>query len=108
VTTEGHGTLGVDCFPKIDQPLVTVITRFPGAAPQEVETQVTQRIEGALNTIDVLDTLTSNSSEGVSFVTAQVNMEKNGDVATPCSTIRHCGSDASSIGASPSTAERAI
>ena len=43
----GYGQLGVDRFPKIDAPFITVITRLPGAAPEEVETEVTDKIEEA-------------------------------------------------------------
>ena len=56
--------LGLDRFPKVDFPTVVVTTRFPGAAPEEVETEVTDQIEEAVNTISGIDELRSNSSEG--------------------------------------------
>src|SRR6476469_9616927 len=71
----GYKRLGVDKFPKIDFPLVTIVTPYPGAAPTAVETDVTQRIEEAVNTVSGLDTLTSVSTEGVSLVIAQFALE---------------------------------
>jgi HAE1 family hydrophobic/amphiphilic exporter-1 len=60
--------LGVDQFPKIDFPVVVVLTRLPGSAPEDVETEITDKIEGAVNTISGIDELHSNSSEGLSQV----------------------------------------
>jgi multidrug efflux pump subunit AcrB len=71
----GYRTLGVDKFPKIDFPLVTVVTPYPGASPLAVESDVTQKIEEAVNTVSGLETLTSVSTEGVSLVIAQFALE---------------------------------
>ena len=71
----GYRTLGVDKFPKIDFPLVTIVTPYPGASPLAVESDVTQKIEEAVNTVSGLDTLTSVSTEGVSLVIAQFALE---------------------------------
>jgi HAE1 family hydrophobic/amphiphilic exporter-1 len=76
-----YKTLGVDYFPKIDFPNVTITTTLRGAAPEEVETQVTKRIEEAVNTINGIDELRSTSAEGVSLVVITFVLEKNGDVA---------------------------
>ena len=73
--------LGLDRFPKVDFPTVVVTTRFPGAAPEEVETEVSDKIEEAVNTISGIDELRSNSSEGVSQVIIAFLLEKDGDVA---------------------------
>jgi HAE1 family hydrophobic/amphiphilic exporter-1 len=73
--------LGLDRFPKVDFPTVVVSTRLPGAAPEEVETEVTDKIEEAVNTISGIDELRSNSSEGVSQVIIAFLLEKDGDVA---------------------------
>ena len=73
--------LGVDRFPNIDFPFVTVTTRLVGAAPEEIETEVTEKIEEAVNTISGIDQLISVSAEGVSVVTVQFVLEKDGDVA---------------------------
>ena len=73
--------LGVDQFPKIDFPAVVVVTRLPGASPEDVETDVTDKIEGAVNTISGIDELRSNSSEGVSQVVVTFILEKDINVA---------------------------
>jgi hydrophobe/amphiphile efflux-1 (HAE1) family protein len=73
--------LGVDQYPKIDFPAVIVITRLAGASPEDVETEITDKIEGAVNTISGIDELRSNSSEGVSQVAIQFLLEKSVAVA---------------------------
>src|ERR671918_2577571 len=72
--------LGLDRFPKVDFPTVVITTRFPGAAPEEVETEVTDKVEEAVNTISGIDQLASNSAEGVSQVTVSFRLEKNADI----------------------------
>ena len=71
----GYRSLGVDKFPKVDFPVITIITPYPGASPGAVETDVTQKIEEAVNTVSGLDMLTSMSTEGVSMVIAQFDLE---------------------------------
>src|SRR5829696_6042743 len=73
--------LGVDRFPKVDFPTVVVTTRLPGAAPEEVETEITDKIEEAVNTVSGIDELRSSSSEGVSMVVVAFLLEKDADVA---------------------------
>ncbi len=74
-------SLGVDRFPKVDFPMVTVSTVLVGAGPEEMETEVTDKIEEAVNTISGIDQLISTSSEGVSVVNVMFDLEKDGDVA---------------------------
>ncbi|MGH9255536.1 MAG: efflux RND transporter permease subunit [Vicinamibacterales bacterium] len=74
--------LGIDQFPNVDIPTVLVTTRLPGAAPEQVESEVTDKVEEAVNTINGIDILTSTSSEGVSQVVVNFRLEKNADVAT--------------------------
>jgi HAE1 family hydrophobic/amphiphilic exporter-1 len=74
-------TLGVDRFPKIDLPTISVSTSNPGAAPAEIETEVTDQVEGAVNTVPGIDEMRSNSSKGSSNVTITFNLEKNPDQA---------------------------
>ena len=76
-----YSKLGVDLYPKIEFPTVTVTTTLPGAAPEEVETTVTQRIEEAVNTLSGIDDLRSVSSEGVSQVFVTFVLEKSPDAA---------------------------
>src|SRR5919198_986834 len=73
--------LGVDRFPKIDFPTVLVTTVQPGAAPEQIETEITDKIEQAVNTISGIDELRSTSSEGVSQVAISFVLEKETDVA---------------------------
>ncbi|MDO8679591.1 MAG: efflux RND transporter permease subunit [Acidobacteriota bacterium] len=75
------GRLGVDRFPNVDIPTISVTTRLPGAAPEQIETEVTDKVEEAVNTISAIDTLTSTSSEGISQVVVSFKLEKNADVA---------------------------
>ena len=75
------GRLGVDRFPNIDIPTVVVTTRLPGAAPEQIETEVTDKIEEAVNTISAIDTLNSTSSEGISQVVVSFLLDKDADVA---------------------------
>ena len=75
------GRLGVDRFPNIDIPTISVTTRLPGAAPEQIETEVTDKVEESVNTISGIDTLTSTSSEGISQVIVSFKLEKNADIA---------------------------
>ncbi len=77
----GFSRLGVDRYPQVDFPTVTVVTTEPGAAPESIETDVTKPIEDAVGTLSGIDQITSNSSEGTSNVTIQFVLEKNVDVA---------------------------
>ena len=74
--------LGLDRFPKVDFPTVVVTTRLPGAAPEEIETEISDKIEEAVNTISGIDELRSTSSEGVSTVIISFLLEKDVDVAS--------------------------
>ncbi len=76
-----YNSLGVDLFPKIDLPTITVTVVNPGASPQEIETEITDKVEGAVNTISAIDELRSTSVEGVSQVFITFLLEKNPDIA---------------------------
>ena len=73
--------LGVDRFPKVDIPVITVTTILPGAAPDEIETEVSEKIEDAVNTVSGIDELRSTSVEGVSQVFISFELDKDVDVA---------------------------
>ncbi len=75
-------TLGVDRFPKIDLPTVSVSTSNQGAAPEQMESEVTDIIEGAVNTVPGIEEMRSTSSQGRSNVTLTFNLDKDPDVAT--------------------------
>ena len=78
---DAYTKLGVDFFPKVEFPIVTISTTLRGAAPEEVESQVTKRIEEAVNTVSGIDDLSSVSAEGLSLVTIQFVLTKDADVA---------------------------
>jgi HAE1 family hydrophobic/amphiphilic exporter-1 len=67
--------LGIDQFPDITLPVVTVTTPYPGAGPSEVETLVSKPLEDELSTISGLKRLSSENREGYSVVTAEFNLE---------------------------------
>src|SRR3982750_3689176 len=74
-------TLGVDLFPKIDFPTITITVENPGSSPQEIETEISDKVEEAVNTISGIDELRSTSVEGVSQVFIQFVLEKDVNVA---------------------------
>ena len=73
--------LGVDRFPSVDLPTVSVRTGLPGGAPEEVESLITQRIEEVVNTVDGIDELRSISTQGSSFVIATFKLDRNLETA---------------------------
>src|SRR2546423_2019782 len=74
-------SLGVDLFPKIDLPTITVTVVNQGSSPQEIETEITDKIEGAVNTISGIDELRSTSVEGVSQVFITFLLDKDANIA---------------------------
>ena len=74
-------TLGVDLFPKIDLPTIVVSTANPGASAEEIETEISKRIEDSVNTISGIDQIQSTSLEGFSTVVVSFSLDKSGDVA---------------------------
>src|SRR5512133_422259 len=79
--TVSYKSLGLDFFPNTDIPVVVVTTIQQGAAAEEIESEITDKIEGAVNTISGIDNLSSTSSEGISIVIVQFTLEKPVDVA---------------------------
>ncbi|HEY1603354.1 MAG TPA: efflux RND transporter permease subunit [Pirellulales bacterium] len=74
--------LGVDLFPNVDFPVCAVTTTLPGASAEEMETSISKPIEDVINTVSGVDAIRSVSSEGMSIVTVQFLLSKNGDVGT--------------------------
>lgn len=74
------GLVGVDLMPEVDFPIVTITTILPGADPETVELEVTDKIEEAVNTIDGVKELRSTSTENVSLVVIEFELEKDVDV----------------------------
>jgi HAE1 family hydrophobic/amphiphilic exporter-1 len=73
--------LGVDRFPSVDLPTVSVRTTLPGGSPEEVESEVSQKIEEVVNTVEGIQELRSISGQGSSFVIATFNLNRDIDVA---------------------------
>jgi HAE1 family hydrophobic/amphiphilic exporter-1 len=76
-----YSGLGVDLFPKVDFPVVSISASLPGVSAEEMETTVTKPIEEAVNQIAGVDELRSITREGIATVVVQFKLEKNGDVA---------------------------
>src|SRR5262245_66276121 len=77
-----YNALGVDLFPNVDFPVCAVTTVLPGASVEEMETSVTKPLEDVINTVSGIDELRSTTSEGVSVITVQFQLSKDGDVGT--------------------------
>jgi hydrophobic/amphiphilic exporter-1 (mainly G- bacteria), HAE1 family len=73
--------IGVDQFPNVDLPIVTVTTTLRGASPEEMETSVTKPLEEIINTVQGIDELSSVTLEGVSSINVQFFLDRNRDVA---------------------------
>jgi len=76
-----YGRLGVELFPNVDVPVVTVTTTLKGASVEEMESAVTRPIEEAVNTVAGIDELRSTTREGISTVVIGFKLERNGDIA---------------------------
>jgi hydrophobic/amphiphilic exporter-1 (mainly G- bacteria), HAE1 family len=70
--------LSVDQFPNIDFPTVVVQLEYPGASPEIVESEVTKKVEEAVNTVAGISSLYSRSYEGASVVIAEFNLNVDG------------------------------
>ncbi|MFM2126071.1 MAG: hypothetical protein RL328_2522, partial [Acidobacteriota bacterium] len=80
IGTFAYFTLGVDLLPKVDVPTVVVTVINPGATAEEIETEITKRVEDAVNTISEIDEVRSTSVQGVSTVIVTFSLDKNGDI----------------------------
>ncbi|HEY3175988.1 MAG TPA: efflux RND transporter permease subunit [Candidatus Polarisedimenticolia bacterium] len=77
----GYVQLGVDRFPSVDLPTVSVRTTLPGASPEEVESELSERIEQAVNTVEGITELRSISGQGNSIVVVTFNLDRDVDAA---------------------------
>ncbi|MBL4606632.1 MAG: efflux RND transporter permease subunit [Pseudomonadales bacterium] len=73
--------IGVDRFPTIDFPMITVNTVMIGASPEIIDSSITTILESAINTVPGIDMLRSSSSPSVSTIVVRFDMEKDVDVA---------------------------
>ncbi|POY35773.1 acriflavin resistance protein [Solitalea longa] len=77
----GFKYLGVREFPSIDPPIVNVRTSYPGANADVIESQITEPLEKAINSIDGIRTISSASNQGSSNITVEFNLSKDLDDA---------------------------
>jgi len=82
VGASSYVRLGVDRFPSVDLPTVSIRTQLPGATAEEVETEISKRIEEAVNTVEGIDELRSISGPGSSNVIVTFNLNRDIDTAT--------------------------
>ena len=82
VGAAGFLKLGVDRFPSVDLPTVSVRIGLPGGSPEEVESLITQQVEEVVNTVDGISELRSVSGQGTSFVIATFKLDRNLESAT--------------------------
>ncbi len=73
--------IGIDLFPRVEFPVITIVAKLPGADPATVETTVTDPIEEAVSTIASIKNLRSTSADSFSQVIVEFELEKNVDVA---------------------------
>ena len=74
--------LAIDMLPEMDLPSISVITTYQGANAEDVENNITRRIEDGLNTVSNLKEITSKSSDGVSLVSLEFEWGTNLDEAS--------------------------
>ena len=67
--------LAIDMYPDVEIPVLSVVTKYPGASPETVEREVTKRIEEAVNPISGVKHVMSTSRESVSTVVVEFNLE---------------------------------
>jgi len=71
----GFTYLGVRDYPSVDPPIVTVSTSFPGANSDVIETQITEPLEAAINSVQGIRSISSASSDGSSRITVEFKLE---------------------------------
>ncbi|MDO0824416.1 efflux RND transporter permease subunit [Desulfosporosinus nitroreducens] len=74
--------LPIDLLPNIEIPVSIVVTQYTGVGPQEIEKLITNPLEGAVSTVENIDTVTSTTTEGNSIVIAQFKNGTDMDFAT--------------------------
>ena len=73
--------IGLDRFPMIEFPILSVTTTLEGANPEIIDASITNIIEGAVNATTGIESIKSSSSPGVSVVTITFNLDKDIEVA---------------------------
>lgn len=73
----GFSRMKMELFPKVDFPIVVVNTIYPGAGPEQVETQVTAKLEEVINSISGIKHITSVSQESFSQIVVEFDLDVN-------------------------------
>ncbi|MFO7674522.1 MAG: efflux RND transporter permease subunit [Lutibacter sp.] len=73
----GFTYLGVREFPSIDPAIISVRTNYTGANPDIIESQITEPLEKAINSIDGIRNISSSSNQGSSNINIEFNLDKN-------------------------------
>ncbi|MEK7816507.1 MAG: efflux RND transporter permease subunit [Pseudomonadota bacterium] len=73
--------LGLDKFPKVEFPVISIVTTMPGADPDIIDRNITDRVEEVANQVPGVKSITSSSSLGASVVNIEFELEKNVDIA---------------------------
>ncbi len=73
--------LGLDFFPELEFPTVSVITTYQGVAPKDIENTITRPLEQVVNTVSGVKNVSSTSSEGVSVIMVELEWGTNLDFA---------------------------
>ncbi|GAB1487619.1 efflux RND transporter permease subunit [Opitutaceae bacterium] len=77
----GFTRLGIREFPSVDPPIISVTTSYTGAPAEVIESQITEQLEEAINSVPGVRTLTSTSREGQSNITVEFNVGENLEIA---------------------------
>lgn len=75
-----YSRLFIDLFPEVEFPVVTVSIVYPGAGPEEVEAQVTDKVEEVLSTLSMVKRIDSTSMENVSNIVVEFELEADVDI----------------------------
>jgi multidrug efflux pump len=78
----GYERLPVRELPKIDYPIVSISTTYPGASAEVVDNEITERIESVINGIEGVKTIRSRSREGRSQVSVEFEIDRDIDAAS--------------------------
>jgi len=76
-----YKNIGVDRYPTVEFPMISVTTVLPGATPEIIDSSITNLIESSVNSTPGIDHIESNSSPGISAINIRFNMNKDVNVA---------------------------
>ncbi len=76
-----YSKLGLDAYPTVEIPYVTVTTLYPGASPAEIEVDIAKRLEDAVGTINGLKTMNTTCMENICLLTLEFQLGQSVDIA---------------------------